>query len=724
MKHKMKVYHAMVNRVPAIQKKYHRLRNGQTSATQRLTAWNALIGMNLAYYLLGKKDFGQEESFNPDANKKIPTDRSESSLSLRESPEKLANKLLQYDVISFDVFDTLIFRPFSKPSDLFFLIGEKLRYLDFERIRIEMEEKARQDCFIKNGHREITLEIIYQYIEKYVGIPAQKGMEIELEIELELNFANPYFLEVFQHLKKSGKAIIATTDMYLPKAAIKAMVEKNRFLEIEEYFVSCEQGKSKSQGGLFQKVKEQYGSDKTYIHIGDNRTADILNARKAGWNTEYYKNVNLAGKPYRAEDMSVINGSMYRGIVNAHIHNGLRSYSMAYEYGFIYGGIFVLGYCQFIHDYVVKNQIDKILFLARDGDILNQVYQMLYPDEIIIEGHEYQQEDDSSKTIIGRYSRIIENGRELIWEQPLFEAEMGEVDRVGKSVPCEYVYWSRLAATKMSANYFKYDYFRRFLYHKVNQEIALKEIFSSMELEDMLNKLSIGKEKKLSHDTKLTDKNVEVIKEYLIENWEEVLAHYDQELEAGKQYYSQVLKGHKKVVAVDIGWAGSGAVALSHIVNDIWGLDCEVIGILAGTNTFHNAEVNASEPLLMSGQLVSYLYSQGHNRDIWKSHDPNKGQNLYMEILLSARDSSFQKFIKQPDNRVVIKCKICEEDKNYVEDIQKGIMTFISSIQNNGVKNADVENYKGKDVYQPFEIIGKIKNYMKQIEPQELKSDI
>lgn len=128
-------------------------------------------------------------------------------------------------------------------------------------------------------------------------------------------------------------------------------------------------------------------------------------------------------------------GSIYRGLVNSWLYNGMKAYSMPYEYGFIYGGIFVLGYCQWIHQYVKEHEIEKILFLSRDGDILSKVYETLYPEEI------------------GKWN---------------------------------YVYWSRIAATKMTAAYFKYDYFRRFLYHKVNQGYSLKAIFQSMELEDLL----------------------------------------------------------------------------------------------------------------------------------------------------------------------------------------------------------------------------------------------
>ena len=38
----------------------------------------------------------------------------------------------------------------------------------------------------------------------------------------------------------------------------------------------------------------------------------------------------------------------------------------------------------------------------------------------------------------------------------------------------------------MTARYFKYDYFRRFLFHKVNQNYSLDDIFDTMELGDLL----------------------------------------------------------------------------------------------------------------------------------------------------------------------------------------------------------------------------------------------
>ena len=68
--------------------------------------------------------------------------------------------------------------------------------------------------------------------------------------------------------------------------------------------------------------------------------------------------------------MTSLIGSAYRGIVNAKLHNGEGCYSPFYAYGYAYAGFLALGYCNFIHEYASSHNIDKILFLSRDGYIL------------------------------------------------------------------------------------------------------------------------------------------------------------------------------------------------------------------------------------------------------------------------------------------------------------------------------------------------------------------
>ena len=67
-----------------------------------------------------------------------------------------------------------------------------------------------------------------------------------------------------------------------------------------------------------------------------------------------------------------------------------------------------------------------------------------------------------------------------------------------------YAYWSRLAAGKLTAQYYKQDYFRRFLYHKVNQGFTIRQVLLGMELPDFVEPLC--RDIQLRPDEKLTNK--------------------------------------------------------------------------------------------------------------------------------------------------------------------------------------------------------------------------
>lgn len=624
----LRLYNALVNRVPSIQRRYWAIRSKQHGRIGRIYAWSALLFMNLRW-LFGFRGFSRQELY-PDYNKKLP-DKPESHLLEKMEPQKLAKTLLDADVISFDIFDTLIFRPFSEPSDLFYLVGDKLGYLDFESLRREAEQKARQRAWEERKSWEVTLCEIYTELEKRTGIPRQLGMETEIGLELSCCYGNPYMLEVFQYLEKSRQnatnnpCIICVSDMYLPQEVVWKLLKGCGFQNIEAVFLSCEYGVSKKDG-LYEKVKAQYGKNLRYIHIGDNPAADVQGAKRAGWRSIYYPNVQQAGKKYRAEDLSVIMGSIYRGIVNARIYGG-GQYSKDFELGYIYGGMFVLGYCQFIHRYITEHPMDKLLFLSRDGYILHQIYTRLYPDE-----------------------------REH----------------------CAYVYWSRTVAARLSAGFYKEDYFRRFIHHKINQNITMEHVFGSAGLRHLLKGMS-EELPQLTAYTVLTQHNEGMVKQYLERHWDEVLAHYAQQSEAARRYYSSILSGCQKAVTIDVGWAGSGSLLLQHIVRHDWNLDCQIYGLLAGTNTLNNAEPHMSEPELFSGRLTSYLYSQEHNREIWKMHHPGKNHNLLLEMLLSSPEGTltgFELYNNTPEGYRLCFAKT-DLSPSRVKEIHNGISTFV-----------------------------------------------
>jgi len=752
MSFRQRIYRALVNKQPGISNRYHKFRRNK-KALSRVISWLYLLWLNFAYYVLFCKSLGRIPEMAAYEEKRLNTKRSESEEYLLRHPElsveAYVEKLKNYDVISFDLFDTLIFRPLDQAADVFYLVGEQLGVLDFRNIRVMAEYEAREKCNAEYGHREVNLEEIWRNLQEISGIPAEEGMALEQETEQKLCYANPFMLAVWGRLAEMKKTVILVSDMYLPSECIVRILDNAGYRGFRKLYLSNEYRKSKADGGLYgEVVKDWCGVDMgdrpvkpgknlsrkrkslrpnsnglSIIHIGDNPQSDMKMARRYGLDILPYRNVNQKALSYRPMDMSYLTGSAYRGVVSGHLYNGLAAYSMEYEYGYIYGGLFVLGYCHFIHDYAQKNGVDKVLFLSRDGDILKQVYGRLYPAD-----------------------------------------------------NAAYVYWSRKAAVKLMAGEDKHDFFRRFIEHKVNRKYTIKEILHAMELDFLAEGLvggQIGEQPggqsggqtgeqpggrtggqsgeqsegqtggqpegqsvhsgqaaglrsttgygdkflALAAGDELTDRNSALLREYIETRWNEVIAHYAVQQEAAGMYYQEVLAGCRKAVAVDVGWAGSGALALAHLAEKVWKIPCEIVGLIAGTNTIFNAEPDAAEPFLQSGKLAAYLYSQGHNRDLLKKHDPNKGYNVFWELLLSSPTPQFTGFAT--DGQGGVKLNFAEPDANTdgVREIQRGIMDFVLQYHERFRNFPFMYAIGGRDAYAPMLVAASgHEKYLKEIE--------
>lgn len=643
---KQQLYSLLVNRVPGIRDRFLQKRR---QGAGRVFALVYLIWLNVQYHLLRRRSLGRPARFPYYEEKALYTGGSESSLSARQGPEEFAAALMGYDVISFDVFDTLLLRPFSRPEDLFLLLGQRLQYPGFQTIRMKAEAQARQIKKEQSGAGEVTLEEIWRLVEQQTGIPKESGMQAEWECERDCCFANPYFHRVWAAVRKSGKRMIVISDMYLGQGRLNALLKNCGYGLPDACYVSCDFGVSKYDGGLFAAVRQQEGETLCFAHIGDNKYADGQQAARHGFQPFLYANVNQTGNRYRPFDLSAVTGSLYRGIVNAHIHNGLSLYSREYEYGFVYGGLFVVGYCRFIHRYAAAHHIDKILFLARDGAVLLQAYRLLYPGE-------------AEKTV--------------------------------------YAYWSRQAAVKLAAGYFRREYLQRFVHHKAGHRFTIAQVLQGMELDHLLRPLC--QEEKIRPDEPLTHKNAGKIEDYLIVHWDQVLAAYAGQRQAARLYFAGLLGGCRHAAAVDIGWAGSGAVMLNTLVNREWELCCPITGILAGSASCAGPEGDDWEPFLFSGQLVSYLYSQQKNRDLWKYHDPASNHNLYWELLLGCSQGSLKGFYPNGKGGFTVRFKDPAPSAGHIDEIHRGILDFVRLFLQTERRLGVAVPVSGRDAYAPM----------------------
>ncbi len=280
------------------------------------------------------------------------------------------------EYVSFDIFDTLIVRPFLRPTDLF-------RYMEsigavpggFAESRIRAEAEVR-----RRYRREVSLAEIYSVMPDEYQMPDK-----EIEAEKYACHADPESLGAFKKVLESGRKAIIISDMYLPQEVIAEILSNSGITGYSKLFVSVEMGATKYDGDLYPLVLSDLGISADQIaHIGDTKRPDIDMAFANGIRGIRYVRMAdryFAEHPYVKEfvsskdlDRSVIVGmDMFRwsGIIG-------EKRDDVFELGFRFGGPMAVAYSDYIIGATEKDS--RLLFVARDGYNLMRVLPILDPE--------------------------------------------------------------------------------------------------------------------------------------------------------------------------------------------------------------------------------------------------------------------------------------------------------------------------------------------------------
>jgi FMN phosphatase YigB (HAD superfamily) len=304
------------------------------------------------------------------------------------------------DAISFDLFDTLVNRPFVEPHELFQFIEPVVRkitnnlYFPFHHLRREAERKARESV----GHRiEVTLDEIYEKLQEITGFSIEKiEMMKALEIEAETTMIYPRIgvKRVWNIAKcwKIPRTII--TDIYLDEAIIKDVLVRNGLDDYDYLYVSATEKERKEDGTIYPtyiaNIKRNHPTVKQMLHVGDNQRADGEMAFKFGLDTaiipkaiDHFKKSLLAHQFNSAFSQMHANTSILIGtIANRFFSAPTTSYAMdtlfdgdTRNFGYVALGPFILGYVQWVIRRVQAEKAEKVYFLARDSFLIMKVYE-------------------------------------------------------------------------------------------------------------------------------------------------------------------------------------------------------------------------------------------------------------------------------------------------------------------------------------------------------------
>lgn len=295
--------------------------------------------------------------------------------------EILKSLIDKSSIISFDVFDTLLKRDVYYPADVFD-ITERIyntRHQDvplhnFRSIRMEAEQKVRE----KTEREDVMLDWIYQEIP-FDSITCKELKQLECETEKEVSVCNYPIKEIYDYAVWKGKTVIAVSEMYLPKIFIHELLENAGYNAIERLYVSSEAGKMKKTGTLFRQVIRDYGiKPHSILHIGDAKRSDWIVPRLLGMRSyrikTHYGNTSYFTLPAQAG----LNERSFYSFINNHLPPFPN-----HRLGFETLGPVLWGLCAWIHGFVQEKKIKRVLFLARDGQIMEKVYREMYPNDEI-----------------------------------------------------------------------------------------------------------------------------------------------------------------------------------------------------------------------------------------------------------------------------------------------------------------------------------------------------
>lgn len=342
--------------------------------------------------------------------------------------------------------------------------------------------------------------------------------------------------------------------------------------------------------------------------------------KKININDVEYQDVNIMGDVYRPFCYLNAVTALYNQVVNMRFHSQETEYPLFYEYGFSCGGILTCGFCQFLSNMAVKENVDKLLFVARDGDIMEKIYQRYFGDV------------DTAYLVFSRFASY-----ELIFED----------------FPEEYI--DKNIRPRMK---------------RTGTDNSIKKILQECGLEFLEKSLS---EEGLSGSEILRDENFEKLKTYILRHRSEVQEKFEQTCKAAREYILGQLGGSRKVCVVDLGWHGKSIVYLRHLCEKKYGWGGTVVGAMVGAS-----ESNTVQNYIRTGLMNIYAFEN----EYWRSMGSKVGEHMgykeciCLEALFSSKSETLIRYTYDDEGNVAFVYGKKNRNKDMVAQIHKGVLDF------------------------------------------------
>ena len=301
--------------------------------------------------------------------------------------QELLDAIEKADIVSFDLFDTLVTRKVLSYTDIFELLDLRLwengiGIPDFARLRLFAEKELSRE-------KAPDLRQIYELVLKKAGgsfITASDLAWMEWEIDFSVMTARNCVCDVFRKAISDGKKVVITTDSYYSLEQIKKILVRFGLNGCDKVLISCEYETSKMQN-LFQVLQSEY-EEKKILHIGDDEFSDIEKASANGMNTyRIFSGMDLfdaLGSLGMENSIVTVADRLKAGMFISHIFNSpfwfedeshALSISDAFEIGYLFCAPVITDFVLWLKEMAKVQNYKQILFCARDGYLVGRLFR-------------------------------------------------------------------------------------------------------------------------------------------------------------------------------------------------------------------------------------------------------------------------------------------------------------------------------------------------------------
>lgn len=300
------------------------------------------------------------------------------------SHDELLDIAEDHDYISFDVFDTLLTRRVMRPEDVFDLVEKNNREKGFI---IENFKEKRVNAQEQLGLTNPDISEIYKAFQDSFHITlelAQKYLDEEIAVEKRVLVPRKDMVLIFKECLDRGKKVFLVTDMYLPEEVLGEILEENGITGYAGLYISCSRKQLKLQG-LLETYRSEVGEGR-FLHVGDHLIHDGICAGLAG--IDYclipsgYKCALCSPVKRAMERVDSLSERIIMGMVIDRLFNSpfvsFSKYMVSEaDYAYSFFAVYIIKFVLWIGETAKKAGYRGVLFAARDGYLIKQMYDLL-----------------------------------------------------------------------------------------------------------------------------------------------------------------------------------------------------------------------------------------------------------------------------------------------------------------------------------------------------------